>query len=462
MPARGGRAPRALLSPSGPESRPHDLAEVAAVLRAAWEAAAGRAYPRQEPRGGPRLRRRAQQPRGVAGRPRPRRRGGGALAARARGRSRSTRRRPTTPSSRPGPQGALADPEARPADGGGVRLARRARRARSSCWAASTSRSARARRPLAALARATALGGADDLAARRRGGGAPAGRRPGARCAACPGPVAALALTPDGRTRGRRQRRRGAGLGRGHRPAPPDARRRGRAGARRCSRCRTGRFLLVGAEDAPLTQWDLASGRARAHVRAARRASPRASRSCRARRLVVGRRLGPRRAPLRPGERPVRARDRRARRRRDGRGRRRDPRSPRRAATARCGSGPSRTGGCSRASRPRGPRRSPSPSTRRRSRVVAAGEDGIVRDWGTPLPRARRAPSRSHAQPVARARALAGRLAASSPGRRDRTRARASRPTASACSRRSALDAAVQALAVAPGRHGLGRPTARP
>ena len=38
--------------PERPESRPHDLAEAAAVLRAAWEELAGRAYPRHEPRGG--------------------------------------------------------------------------------------------------------------------------------------------------------------------------------------------------------------------------------------------------------------------------------------------------------------------------------------------------------------------------------------------------------------------------
>jgi WD40 repeat protein/serine/threonine protein kinase len=36
-----------------PEDRPHDLAEVAAALRDAWETLAGRPYPRREPKGGP-------------------------------------------------------------------------------------------------------------------------------------------------------------------------------------------------------------------------------------------------------------------------------------------------------------------------------------------------------------------------------------------------------------------------
>jgi WD40 repeat protein/serine/threonine protein kinase len=36
-----------------PEERPRDLAEVAAALRSAWEEAAGRRYPRQEPKSGP-------------------------------------------------------------------------------------------------------------------------------------------------------------------------------------------------------------------------------------------------------------------------------------------------------------------------------------------------------------------------------------------------------------------------
>src|SRR5262249_18449513 len=36
-----------------PEDRPHDLAEVAAALRDAWETVAARPYPRREPKGGP-------------------------------------------------------------------------------------------------------------------------------------------------------------------------------------------------------------------------------------------------------------------------------------------------------------------------------------------------------------------------------------------------------------------------
>jgi serine/threonine protein kinase len=36
-----------------PDERPHDMAEIAAELRAAWETLTGRAYPRPEPKGGP-------------------------------------------------------------------------------------------------------------------------------------------------------------------------------------------------------------------------------------------------------------------------------------------------------------------------------------------------------------------------------------------------------------------------
>jgi predicted Zn finger-like uncharacterized protein len=239
-----------------PDERPHDLAEAAAVLRSSWERLSGRAYLRSEPRGGAAsadalnnravslvdLGRAAEATalwkRALAAEPHhPEATYNGVLAAWT--------------------EGAVADPEA-------------VRRMEEACASHASARAqqlkARVHLALgqgaeaaAALARATALGGTDDLArdVEATARPAPAPRRT---LRGLPGPVAALAVTPDGRTvaagSGAEVRLWDAGSGQVLRVLAIEG-----GPVRSLLVLPGGRFLVVGAEQAPLALWDVASGR---------------------------------------------------------------------------------------------------------------------------------------------------------------------------------------------------------
>jgi WD40 repeat protein/serine/threonine protein kinase len=240
-----------------PEERPHDLAEVAATLRSAWEEAAGRPYPRQEPKGGT----------------------GSADALNNRAVSLVDLGRST--------EAAALWRQALSAEAQHVEATYNAalaawfaaqltddallRQVSESC--ASHATRARAQQLLgrvhlvlgqgpeavAAFDRASALGGSDDLdrdLARARAAPEP----PLHALRGLPGPVAALALAPDGRTvaagSGAEVRVWDAGTGHHLRTLPvTDGR------VRAVALPPDQRFLVVGVENAPLVQWDLASAR---------------------------------------------------------------------------------------------------------------------------------------------------------------------------------------------------------
>jgi WD40 repeat protein len=240
-----------------PDERPHDLAEVAATLRSAWEAAAGRPYPRQEPKGGPgsadALNNRAVSLVDLG-------RAAEAAALWQRALSAEAQHVEATYNA-----GLAAWLDARLTDDELLR------RMTESC--ASHATRARAQQLLGrvhlalvqgpdavtAFERAAALGGSDDLD--RDVAGARAAPAPPLRTLrGLPGPVAALALAPDGRTvaagSGTEVRLWDAGTG-GHLRTLPVTEGKVRALALLPDQ----RFLVVGAENAPLAQWDLASGR---------------------------------------------------------------------------------------------------------------------------------------------------------------------------------------------------------
>jgi WD40 repeat protein/serine/threonine protein kinase len=240
-----------------PEDRPHDLAEVAAVLRSAWEEAAGRPYPRREPKGGP----------------------GSADALNNRAVSLVDLGR--TAEAATSWQRAL-EAEAQHVEATynaglaawvGARLtdSELVRRVEES----SASHAGRARaqqllgrvhlalgqgaEALTALERAAALGGTEDLerdVAAARVGTAPPLRS----LRGLPGPVAALALAPDGRTvaagSGAEVRVWDAGTGQLLRTLPIPG-----GQVRALALLPDQRFLVVGVENAPLAVWELASGR---------------------------------------------------------------------------------------------------------------------------------------------------------------------------------------------------------
>jgi WD40 repeat protein/serine/threonine protein kinase len=239
-----------------PEERPHDLAEVAAVLRAAWEAAAGRPYPRQEPKGG--LSADALNNRAVS------------LVDLGRTTEAATSWQHALEAE---PQHLEATYNGGLADWVGGRLtdSELVRRMEES----STSHAGRARaqqllgrvhlalgrnaEALTALERAAALGGADDLERDVEAARA-AAPRPLRSLRGLPGPVAALTLAPDGRTvaagSGAEVRLWDAGTGQLLRTLPiPDG------PVRALALLPDQRFLVVAVENAPLTEWDIASGR---------------------------------------------------------------------------------------------------------------------------------------------------------------------------------------------------------
>jgi len=240
-----------------PDERPHDLAEVAAALRSAWEEAAGRPYPRQEPKGGPgsadALNNRAVSLVDLG-------RSAEAAALWQKALSAEAQHVEATYNA-----GLAAWLGARMTDDELLR------RMAESC--ASHPTRARAQQLLGrvhlaigqgaeavtALERAAALGGSDDLD--RDTAAARAAPEPPLRTLrGLPGPVAALSLAPDGRTvaagSGAEVRLWDAGTG-GHLRTLPLAEGKVRALALLPDQ----RFLVVGVENAPLAQWDLASGR---------------------------------------------------------------------------------------------------------------------------------------------------------------------------------------------------------
>ncbi len=241
-----------------PESRPHDMAEAASVLRSAWERIAGRAYPRQEPRGGTgaadALNNRAVSlvdlgrateaaalwRRALAAEPHhPEATYNGVLAA-------------WTAAS-------LADPEA----------VRRMEEACASHAGSARAQQLKARVHLAlgqeaeaesALARATALGGTETLAADVAAAARPAAA-PRRAMRGLPGPVAALALVPDGSAviagSGGEVRVWDTVSGQLQRTLAVEG-----APVRALLALPGGRSLVVAAEGAPLALWDLGSGKA--------------------------------------------------------------------------------------------------------------------------------------------------------------------------------------------------------
>jgi WD40 repeat protein/serine/threonine protein kinase len=240
-----------------PDDRPHDLAEVAAILRSAWEAAMGRSYPRQEPRGGIRsadaLNNRAVSLVDLG-------RSADASALWQQALSAEAQHVEATYNA-----GLAAWLDARVTDD---ELLRRMAEA---CTSHATRGRARQllgrvhlvleQRPeaLAAFERAGALGGADDLD--RELAHAPAAPEPPLRTLrGLPGPIAALALSADGHTvaagSGAEVRLWDAGSGEHLRTLPIAG-----AKVRTLALLPDQRFLLVGVENARLAQWDLASGR---------------------------------------------------------------------------------------------------------------------------------------------------------------------------------------------------------
>jgi WD40 repeat protein len=240
-----------------PEERPHDLAEVAGVLREAWEEAAGRPYPRREPKAGlgsaDSLNNRAVSLVDL---------GRTTEAAAAWQRALEAEAQHLEATYNAGlaawAGGRLTDSE----------LVRRLEEA-----AASHAGRARAQQllgrvhlalgrgaeALTALERAAALGGTEDLerdvAAARVAAPPPLRSLRG-----LPGPVAALALAPDGRTvaagSGAEVRLWDAGTGQLLRTlAVPDG------PVRALVLLPDQRFLIVAVENAPLAVWDIASGR---------------------------------------------------------------------------------------------------------------------------------------------------------------------------------------------------------
>ena len=239
------------------DERPHDLAEVAAALRDAWETLAGRPYPRKEPKAGrgsaDSLNNRAVSLVDLG------RAGDAAVLWRRALEAEASHLEATynsglaawaraawrTPSS----SGRWRRP-ARPTPG---------TRAPTSCWAGCTSPSASRPRPWprsSARRRSPVGTGLDeDLAAARAGMPPPLRTLRG-----LPGPVSALSLSPDGRTvaagSGGEVRVWDAGAGQLLRTIPmPEG------PVRALALLPDGRFLLVGLENAPLGLWDLASGR---------------------------------------------------------------------------------------------------------------------------------------------------------------------------------------------------------
>ncbi|HSD26467.1 MAG TPA: protein kinase, partial [Vicinamibacteria bacterium] len=240
-----------------PEERPHDLAEVAATLRSAWEVAAGRPYPRRAPKGGPgsadALNNRAVSLVDL---------GRAAEAATLWQRALSAEAQHVEATY----NAALAAwLDARLTDDEFLR------RMEESCG--SHPGRARAQQLLgrvhlafgqrpeaaAALERAAGLGPGEDVEhdlARARAAAAPPLRT----LRGLPGPVAALALAPDGRTvaagSGPEVRLWDTGTGEHLRTLPvTDAK------VRALALLPDHRFLVLSVENAPLAQWDLASGR---------------------------------------------------------------------------------------------------------------------------------------------------------------------------------------------------------
>ncbi len=240
-----------------PDERPHDLAEVAAALRSAWEEATGRPYPRQEPKGGPgsadALNNRALSLVDLG-------RSAEAAALWRQALSAEAQHVEATYNA-----GLAAWLDARLTDDELLR------RMGESCAAHATR--ARAQQllgrvhlavglggeALAAFERAAALGGSDDL--ERDLAHARAAPEPLVRTLrGLPGPVAALALAPDGHTvaagSGAEVRLWDAGSGEHLRTLPVTG-----GKVRALALLPDQRFLVVGLENAPLAQWDLASGR---------------------------------------------------------------------------------------------------------------------------------------------------------------------------------------------------------
>jgi WD40 repeat protein len=219
-----------------PASRPHDMREAAAVLRRAWEAAAGGPYPRQEPKGGTgsadALNNRAVSLVDLG-------RAAEAAALWRRALSAEPHHLEATYNSALAAwaEGSLADPEV-------------VRRLDEAC--ASHASSPRAPQLLARLH--VTLGPGSEATVR------PASP-PLRTLRGLPGPVSALALSPDGRTviaaSGAEVRVWDAGTGRLLRTLAPEG-----GPVRALALLPGGRFLLVGAEAAALWVWDLTSGRA--------------------------------------------------------------------------------------------------------------------------------------------------------------------------------------------------------
>jgi WD40 repeat protein len=247
-----------------PAGRPHDTAEVAATLRAAWEQVAGHAYPRRPP---------------VASRGSADSLNNRAVSLVDLGRApeaatfwrRALQAQPHHVEATY--NGSLAEWLA-----GRIPDTELVRRMDESCASHASSPRAQQLRgrlhlllsqgpeALAAFERAQSLGGSDDLERDLAAARAPVPPSPRA-LRGLPGPVTALALAPDGRTvlaaSGREIRVWDAGTGQLLRVLAVSE-----GTVHALLVLPDGRFLLVGAENAPLTLFDLLSGRpARAWVR---------------------------------------------------------------------------------------------------------------------------------------------------------------------------------------------------
>ena len=240
-----------------PEDRPRDLAEVAAGLRDAWEQATGRPYPRREPKGG-RGSADALSNRAVSLVDLGRAAEAATLWQRALEAEAQHVEATYNASLAAWAEGRLADPEllrrmeeACASHPGRARAQQLAGRVRLVLGQAAEA--------LTAFERATALGGTEDLPhdveAARAGSPPPLHTLRG-----LPGPVAALALSPDGRTvvagSGAEVRLWDAASSQLQRSLPMTE-----GPVRALALLPDGRFLVVGVEGAPLTLWDLASGR---------------------------------------------------------------------------------------------------------------------------------------------------------------------------------------------------------